>query len=110
MAKLISVQLMHRAVEFFQQLQTSRGNASLDHSAVFRLPLPGDETVFLHAIKEAGDVRVSRDHAFADAAAQKTAGLRAAQDAKNVVLRGVRPAVLIRCSASCARESAAFKM
>ena len=45
--------------------------------------------LFLHAVQQAGDIRIAGNHPFGDAPAQKSAaGLCAAEDTKNVVLRG----------------------
>ena len=86
MAELLFVQFVDWSVELFEDLEAGRRNASLDNAAVLCLPLPRDEAALFHAVEEAGQVGVARDHAIADALAGKAVGSSAAQDAQDVVL------------------------
>jgi len=88
MAELFFVKLVDWPIQLLEQLQPFRGDAGFDDAAVLCLALAGDEFVLFHAIEKPRNVRIARDHAFADTAAEETIGLRATENAKNIVLRG----------------------
>src|SRR5208283_249830 len=88
MAKLILVQLVDRPIQFLQQLQPIRGDARFDYPPIFYLALAEDEFVTLHTIQQASDIRIARNHSFADAAAEQAVGLRATKYAQYIVLGG----------------------
>src|SRR5271165_7406162 len=88
MAKLILVQLVNGAIQFLQQLQSFGGDARFDHPAIFYLALAEDEFVTLHTVEQASDIRIARNHAFADAAAEQAVGLRATKYAQYIILGG----------------------
>ncbi|HXX13480.1 MAG TPA: hypothetical protein VEJ47_01125 [Candidatus Eremiobacteraceae bacterium] len=88
MAELFSVQFEHRSIQSFQELEAVGGDAGYDDPAVLGLALAGNQLVAFHAIKEAGDIGVMRDHALTDTAAGQAIGLGAAKNAEDVVLGG----------------------
>lgn len=88
MAELFLVQIVHGLIELFQKLKTLRRDASFDDPAIILLALAGDPTVFFHAIEQASHVRVARDHAFGDAAAEQAVGFGASKDAEDIVIGG----------------------
>ena len=88
MAKLFFVEFIHDRVEFFENFETSLRDAGFDDTTVFGLALASDELTFFHPVKQAGHVRVARDHAVTDALAGQALRTRAAQYAKDVVLGG----------------------
>jgi len=85
--ELALVQLANRLIETFQKSESRGGDAGFDDAAVIGLSLTTDETALLHAVEEAGHVRVVRDHAFADAAAGEACWLGATENAQDIVLR-----------------------
>ena len=85
-AKLSPVQVVYGLIELFEEFQAIRGDTGLNDAPVVILPLAGDQTVFFHAIQEAGHVRVAGNHSIGDAAAEKTLRFCAAEDAQDVVL------------------------
>jgi len=88
MAKLFLVQLVHGRVELSQNFQAGRRDARFDDAAVFGLAFSGNQSALLHTVEKAGHVGITRDHAVADALAGHAVGAGAAQNAKDVVLRG----------------------
>jgi hypothetical protein len=86
-AKLALVKLANRLIETFQESETRGGNAGFDHSAVIGLARAGDEAALLHAVEEAGHVRVVGNHAVANDAAGEAIRFGAPKNAEDVVLR-----------------------
>ena len=80
------VQGAHRTIKSFQKLKTLRCYISLNHATVVALAFASDEIAFFHPIQEAGNVRVARDHAFADFAAGQSRMTSAAKDTQYIVL------------------------
>jgi hypothetical protein len=87
MVELALVKLANRLIETFEKSKARRSDAGFDDAAVIGLARAGDEAALLHAVKEAGHVRVVRNHAVTDAAAGEAMGLGAAKNAEDVVLR-----------------------
>src|ERR1700732_331829 len=87
MMELPLVELANGLIQALQNSQTFGSDAGPHHAAVVGLTLTRDHTAFLHAVEQAGDVRIVRDHAIADIPARESGGLGAAQDAQDVVLR-----------------------
>jgi hypothetical protein len=81
------MKLANRLIETLQKCEARRGDAGFDDAAVIGLASAGEEAAPFHAVEEAGHVRVVGDHAFADGAASEAFGLRAAQNAQDIVLR-----------------------
>jgi hypothetical protein len=88
MLELPVMQVMYGLIEGLEQIQTLFGDARFDYAAVVGLAFASDEVALLHAIEQAGNVGIVRDHAVADAAAGQAIRLRAAKNAENIVLRG----------------------
>ena len=88
MAELFFVKLVDRPIQLPQQLQPFRRDPGFDDAAVLCLAFAGDEFLLFHAIEKPRNVRITRDHAFADTAAEEAIGLCATENAKNIVLRG----------------------
>ena len=86
MAELALVKLANRLIETFKKSEARRGDAGFDDAAVNGLASAGDEAALLHAVEEAGHIRVVRNHALTDAAAGEAIGLCAAKNAEDVVL------------------------
>lgn len=86
MPKLTFVEIMDGMIEGLEKLEALGSDAGDDDTAVVGLALASDEATLFHAVEEAGDIGVVRDHSFADAAARKTVGFSAAEDAEDIVL------------------------
>ena len=87
MVELALVKLANRLIETFEKSKARRSDAGFDDAAVIGLARAGDEAALLHAVEEAGHIRVVRNHAVADDAAGEAIGLGAAKNAEDVVLR-----------------------
>jgi hypothetical protein len=85
--KLAAMQFAHRLVERLKQIKALGGDACFDHAAIIGLAFTSDEIAFFHAVEEAGDVRVMRNHAFAYATAGEAMGFSAAKNPQDVILR-----------------------
>ena len=86
MVELALVKLANRLIETFEKSEARGGDAGFDDAAVIGLAGTGDEAALLHAVEEAGHIRVVRNHALSDAAAGEAIGLCAAKNAEDVVL------------------------
>jgi hypothetical protein len=86
MVELALVKLANRLIETFEKSKARGSDAGFDDAAVIGLARAGDEAALLHAVKEAGHVRVVRNHAVTDAAAGEAFWLGAAKNAEDVVL------------------------
>jgi hypothetical protein len=90
-AELPLVQIVDGLVQFLQQSQTLRRDTGLDDASVILLPLARNPAVFFHAIEKPRHVRIPRNHAFGNAAAEQAMRFRAAKDAQNIVLGRSEP-------------------
>jgi hypothetical protein len=84
--KLFAMQVFHRSVKAFQDVQTGGGDASFHHAAVVLLADASDEAALFHAVEQASHVGIVRNHAVANAFAGQTMGLGAAKNAEDIVL------------------------
>lgn len=85
-AKLTLVKFVNRVIEGFENFEALGSDMGDDDAAVVGLALASDEAALFHAVEEAGDVGIARDHSIADAAAGKAAGFGTAEDAKDIIL------------------------
>src|ERR1700688_929374 len=80
------VQGAHRSIKRFQKLETLWCYISLDHATIVALAFASDEVALFHAVQQARNVRVARDHALADFAAGQSGAASAAKYAQYIVL------------------------
>jgi len=81
------VQIPHRLIQRLQEFQTAWCNPGLYDAAVILLPFARDQSLLFQAIEKPRDVRVVRNHPFANRAAGQAFGSGAPQDTQHVVLR-----------------------
>lgn len=109
-AQLAAVQFVHWFIQFLQQAEPLRGDASFDHTPVLHFARSNDQSAGFHAVEQACDVRIARNETAADLAAGQAFFSSASQDSQDVVLRSGEAVGLEQgLSAACQGVSSAHK-
>ncbi|HTV15840.1 MAG TPA: hypothetical protein VME68_14060 [Acidobacteriaceae bacterium] len=87
MPQLSPVHPADGGIEPGQQLQASRRDTHQNAATILLLAQASDQGAILQPVQEPRNIRVAREHPLGDLPAEQAIG-SAAQDAKNVVLRG----------------------
>jgi hypothetical protein len=85
-AELLFVQVVHRVIELFENVEPGGSDAGFDDAAVFGLAFASDQGALFHAIEQAGHIGIAGDHAVADTLTGKAGGAGATENAQDVVL------------------------
>ncbi len=74
-------------IHFAQELQSGSSDLSVDDAAIVLRARALDEATIFHAIQQARNVGIARDHALANLAARQAFRPGTTQDAQSIVLR-----------------------
>ncbi len=75
MSKLPPMGFCNRLVEFFQEIQASRGDAGPHYASIFRQSRPGDKATALQAVEQPGHIGIPSDETLSNLAAEKAMGV-----------------------------------
>src|SRR6266513_5538362 len=82
--ELAFVKIVNRLVQGFKKAECLRRDARLYDAAVVGLAFTGNEPALFHAVEEARQVRVVRNHAVRDAPAGQSFWLGPAENARDI--------------------------